>query len=86
METLVVTHEVDDVQRWLSSSKRDELFGPLGITAKTFHDPDGSNKVALVVETPSMDVWRQALQGDDAAEAMKQDGVRPETILVAVQG
>ena len=86
METLVVTHEVDDVQHWLSSPKREELMGPLGITVRTFHDPGGSNKVALVVETPSMDAWQQALEGADAAEAMNHDGVRPETILGFVEG
>ena len=78
----MVFHEVDDVDHWLASPKREELFGPLGITARTFRDPEGSNRVGLVVETPDAATWQDALQSDAAAEAMKFDGVRPETIVV----
>jgi hypothetical protein len=86
METLLVFHEVDDVDHWLASPKRDEFFGPLGMTARTFRDPEGSNRVGLVVEVPSVAAWQEALQSEGAAEAMKYDGVRPETILVLVAG
>ena len=82
METLMVFHEVDDVDHWLASPKREEFFGPLGITARTFRDPEGSNRVGLIVETPDVATWQDALQSDAAAEAMKVDGVRPETIVV----
>jgi hypothetical protein len=85
METLLVFHEVDDVEHWLASPKREELFGPLGITARTFRDPQGSNRVGLLVEVPSLAAWEDALQGEAAAEAMKYDGVRPETILGLVE-
>ena len=30
MATYVITHEVDDVDHWLSSPKREEVFGPWG--------------------------------------------------------
>jgi hypothetical protein len=86
MPTLVVTHEVDDVEHWLASPTREEYFGPLGMSARTFRDPSGSNRVGLVVETPSIEAWEAALQGEEAAEAMKHDGVRPETIAVLVEG
>jgi len=81
METLIVFHEVDDVEHWLASPKRDEFFGPLGMTVRTFRDPAGSNRVGLIADVPSIAAWREALQTEDAAEAMKTDGVRPETIL-----
>jgi hypothetical protein len=81
----MIFHEVDDVDHWLASPKREEFFGPLGMTAQTFVDPEKSNRVGLVVETPDMDTFQQALQSDDAAEAMKSDGVRPETIVVLVK-
>src|ERR1035441_3644655 len=32
MPTLLAFHEVDDVERWLGSPRREEVFGPLGIT------------------------------------------------------
>ena len=86
METLVVFHEVDDVDHWLASPKREEVFGPLGMTVRTFRDPQGSNRVGLIVEVPDMASWQNALESDEAAEAMKYDGVRPETILVLSEG
>jgi len=86
METLMVFHEVDDVEQWLASSKREELFGPLGIQVRAFRDPQGSNRIGLIVETPDVATWHEALQTDKAAEAMKHDGVRPDTILELVEG
>jgi hypothetical protein len=85
MPTLIVFHEVDDVDHWLASPKRDEFFGPLGMTARTFRDPEGSNRVGLIVEAPSIEAWQAALQSEEAAEAMKYDGVRPETIIELVE-
>ena len=54
MATLLGFHEVDDVDHWLSSPKREEVFGPLGITVRTFRDPEGSNRVGLIVDVPDM--------------------------------
>jgi hypothetical protein len=85
MATLLVFHEVDDVEHWLASPRREEFFGPLGMTARTFRDPEGSNRVGLIVEAPDLSAWEQALQSEGAAEAMKFDGVRPETILGLVE-
>jgi len=85
METLLVFHEVEDVDHWRASPKREEFFGPLGMKARTFRDPGGSNRVGLVVEVPSMAAWEEALQTDEAAEAMKHDGVQPETIVTLVE-
>src|SRR6478736_2300628 len=81
MPTLLVFHEVDDVDHWLASPKREEHFGPLGMKARAFRDPEGSNRVGLIVEVPSIEAWQAALQTEEAAEAMKYDGVRPETII-----
>jgi hypothetical protein len=86
MATYVITHEVDDVEHWLSSPKREEVFGPLGITIRTFRDPNGSNKTALIAEIPDLDAFQEVLKTDAAAEAMKHDGVNPETVLVLSEG
>lgn len=85
MSALLVVHDVDDVDHWLASPVREQHFGPLGITARAFRDPSGSNRVALIVETPDIATWEAALQGDAAAQAMKTDGVRPETIAAFVE-
>ena len=85
MPTLLAFHEVDDVDHWLASPKREEFFGSLGMTTRTFRDPDGSNRVGLIAEVPSMEAWQSALESEEAAEAMKFDGVRPETIVGLVE-
>ena len=86
LATYLAFHEVDDVQHWLSSPKREEIFGPMGITARTFHDPEGSNRVGLIVEIPDMAAFQEFMQSESAAEAMKCDGVRPETLLILSEG
>jgi len=39
MATILAFHEVDDVEHWLRSPKRQEIFGPLGITGRLFTRP-----------------------------------------------
>ena len=85
MATLVIFHEVDDVEHWLASPKREEVFGPLGITVRTFVDPGGSNRVGLIAEIPDMAVFDNVMQTQEAADAMAHDGVRPETMLMLVE-
>lgn len=82
MATYVITHEVDDVEHWLSSPVREEVLGPFGVTVRTFRDPQGSNRVGLIAEIPDMEAFQELMQTEAAAEAMKKDGVRPETMLV----
>ena len=86
MATYLVFHEVDDVEHWLSSPKREEVFGPMGITARTFRDPEGSKRVGLVVEIPDLAAYQEFMQTEAAADAMRHDGVRPETLLVLSEG
>jgi len=85
MPTLMAFHEVDDVEHWLASPKREEFFGPLGITVRTFVDPAKSNRVGLICEVPDMATFQRAMESADAADAMKFDGVRPETLQILVE-
>jgi hypothetical protein len=82
MATYVITHEVDEVEHWLRSPKREEVFGPMGITIRTFHDPDGSKKTALIAEIPDIEAFQEFMKSEAAADAMKHDGVHPETLLM----
>lgn len=82
MITLMATHEVDDVEHWRSSTKRGEFFGGRGMTVRTFVDPSGSNLVGVLIDTPDMATFEAAMATPEAAEAMKHDGVRPETLRV----
>ena len=85
MPTLMLFHEVDDVGHWVASPKREEFFGPMGMTARTFIDPEKTNRIGLIVEVPDMATFQRALESKEAAKAMKHDGVRPETIVVLVE-
>ena len=86
MPTLLVVHDVDDVDHWLSSPRRQEFFGPLGITFRPFRDQQGSNRTGGIVEVPDMAAFEQAMQSAEAADAMKFDGVHPETLLILKEG
>jgi hypothetical protein len=86
MATYVITHEVDDVENWLSSPTREEVFGPMGVSVRTFRDPEGSNRTALIAEIPDMEAFQEFMKSDAAADAMKHDGVNPETLLVLSEG
>ena len=85
MITVIAVHDVDDVAHWLKSPKRREFFGAHGMTVKTFVSPDGSNRVGLIIENvPSIEALTTTLQGVDAAEAMKYDGVHANTVELFV--
>ncbi len=86
MATVMAFHEVDDVEHWAASPKRDEFFAARGMSVRAFRDPQGSNRVGVLIETPDMEALEAALQSEEAAAAMKHDGVRPETLLMLVEG
>ena len=85
MTTTIAFHEVDDVDHWLRSPKREELFGPLGITVRTFVDPEKTNRVGLIAEIPDMAAFQAMMASQAGADAMKFDGVRPETLVMLVE-
>jgi hypothetical protein len=80
MPALLVVHDVDDVDHWLKSPKRQELMGPHGLTVRTFVDPTDSSRVGLLVEGASLQDFEELLKSDEAPDAMKYDGVRPDTL------
>ena len=82
MATYIAFHEVDDVDHWLHSPKRQELVGPMGITGQLFTDTARSNRVAVILEIPDMAAFQELLQSEAGADAMKFDGVRPETMVI----
>ena len=42
----------------------------------------GSNKVGLIAEIPDMNAFQEFMKTEAAAEAMRHDGVRAETLVV----
>jgi hypothetical protein len=84
--TVIAHHDVKDKDHWLASPKREEFFGPLGVTnIRTFVDPQNPTRVALLMDIPDMDAVMGAMQTPAAAEAMAHDGVLPETLVILVE-
>jgi hypothetical protein len=85
MPTLIGYHEVDDQEHWLASPKREEVFGPLGITIRTFVDPENPNRAAVLADVPDLAAFQSFMQTPEAADAMAHDGVRADTMVVLVE-
>ena len=85
MPTLIATHEVDDVAHWLASPKRAEVFGGVAANIRTFVHPDDANRVGLVMDVSDMAAFEALMKSEAVAEAMKYDGVRPDTLVMLVE-
>ena len=86
MPTLIGYHEIKDAQHWLSSPKREEIFGPLGVTnIRTFVDPQNPTRAAVLMDVPDLDAFQAAMQTQAAADAMSHDGVLPETLVILLE-
>ena len=86
MPTVMTHHNVKDKDHWLASPKREEFFGPLGVTnIRTFVDPENPTRVGLLMDVPDMDAVMAAMETQAAADAMAHDGVLPETLVILVE-
>ena len=86
MATVLAHHDVKDRDHWLASPRREELFGPLGVTnIRTFVDPQDPARVGVLMDVPDMDALMAAMESEAAAEAMGYDGVIPETLVILVE-
>ncbi len=86
MPTVIAYHEVKDTQHWLASPKREEVFGPLGVTnIRTFVDQENSKRVAVLMDVADMDAVMAAMQTSEMAGAMDYDGVLPETLVILTE-
>lgn len=86
MPTVFGYHDVKDTDHWLASPKREELFGPLGVTnIRTFVALEQPTRVGVMMDVPDMDALMTAMESDEAAEAMAVDGVLPETLTMLVE-
>ncbi len=86
MPTVLGHHNVKDRDHWLSSSRREEFFGPLGVTnIRTFVDPTDPTRVAVLMDVADMDAFQAAMQTEGAAAAMEHDGVIGESLVILVE-
>ncbi len=86
MPTVIAHHDVKDKDHWLASPKREEFFGPLGVTnIRTFVDPQNPTRVAVLMDAADMEAVMGAMQTEAAAEAMAYDGVLADTLVILVE-
>ncbi len=86
MPTVIGAHDVKDVDHWLSSPKREEFFGPLGVTnIRTFVNPQERTRVCVSFDVPDLDAMMAALQTPAGAEAMEYDGVLADTLVIYLE-
>ena len=86
MPTLIAHHDVKDTKHWLASPKREEVFGPLGVTnIRTFIDPENPTRVAVLMNVADMDAVKDAMETQAMADAMAHDGVVPESLVILVE-
>jgi hypothetical protein len=86
MPTVFGYHDVKDTDHWLASPKREEFFGPLGVTnIRTFVSPENPTRVGVLLDVPDMDTLMAAMETEGAADAMAHDGVLPETLVILVE-
>jgi hypothetical protein len=87
MPTVIGHHDISKGKdHWLASSKREEFFGPLGVTnIRTFVNPENPTHVAVLMDVADMDALMAAMQNEAAAEAMADDGVVPESLVILIE-
>ena len=86
MPKIIATHEVDDVAHWLTSTKRQEVFAGIAENIFTYVNPNDPNSVGLTMDVADMAAFDAVLKSEAGAAAMKYDGVRPDTIVLLVEG
>ena len=86
MPTVIGYHNVKDTDHWLASPKREEFFGPLGVSnIRTFVDPEDRTRVAVLMDVADLDALMGAMETEGAAQAMEHDGVLPESLVILVE-
>jgi len=90
MTTAIIFHEVQDGAVWAKAWKkgpgsRHEMFGKIGVKCRNFRDPDNANATGVMVEIPDMANFRELLQSEEGQKAMREDGLKIETMRMLVE-
>ena len=87
MPTVIAHHKITKgTKHWLSSPKRKEVFGPMGVTnIRTFVDPQDPTRVALMMDVADLGVLMKGMETKAAADAMTFDGVVPESLVFLIE-
>lgn len=76
MPTVIAHHDVKDTKHWLASPKREEVFGPPGVTPDV-RRPGEPDRVAVLMDIAGMNVVMAAMQTEPMAEAMHMTACWP---------
>ena len=90
MTTAIIFHEVQDGAVWAKAwekgpGSRHEMFGKFGIKCRNFRDPNDPNTTGVLVEIPDMEKFQELLQSDEGQTAMREDGLKVETMRMLVE-
>ena len=90
MTTAIIFHEVEDAavlaRAWKQGpGSRHEMFGKLGIKCRNFRDPENPNATGVMAEIPDMAAFHALLKSDEGQKAMKEDGLKVETMRMLVE-
>ncbi len=87
MPTVIAHHDISkEKDHWLTSLKRQEVFGPLGVTnIRTFVNPQDPTHVAVLMDVADLDAVMGAMSSNAMAEAMAHDGVVPESLVILIE-
>ena len=85
MATLIVFHEVEDGEHWAKAwqqgpGSRHEMFARIGVTARTFKNPEHPNSVGLILEVSDMERFQAFMATDEVRQAMEEDRLKVETM------
>jgi len=90
-ESMVITHEVEDAERWLAAWRGDDgrrayFAANAGVSAvRTFQSPDNPNLTALVIDIADSDAFESFMASDAASAAKAEDGVKDATLRAFVE-
>jgi hypothetical protein len=84
MPRVVVTAEVENLEAWEKGFRsHGDLFKQMGVATMEYALGPGS-RVTVCGETSDLDAYMRVLNSTATAEAMAGDGVKRETVHVAV--
>ena len=90
MTTMIIFHEVKNGENWAEAwrkgkGSRHEMFGKLGIKARTFRNPKNPDATGVLLEVPDMAKFQAFMESDEAKKAMAADGLKVETMQALVE-
>jgi hypothetical protein len=90
MTTAIIFHEVNSSDAWAKAwrkgpGSRHEMFGKIGMTARTFRDPKNPSSTGLILEIPDMAKFQALLDSADGKKAMHEDGLKVESMRLLVE-